>query len=261
MRFLLSTGIGYKTHSLRELEELALSEGYDGLELNVPPRHVSPEETVRDTAYTTVSTIRAIHAPGDVYDGPRFRSALLDTLALAKQLRTPLINVHPPALSVGGRENIQQGIALIKEMEEESETTIVYEVLVNPAGLEVHRQAYFTEQQAYTSLEDYVADVKKYDLGASLDTAHLGTWNIPPHEFIPVLGKNLKHVHLSDYSSKMKQEHLLLGEGELDLVTFLHTLQHEAPDISVTVELHPPATRAEVVSAVQHSVRYIKKIL
>lgn len=48
MKFLLSTGIGYKTHTLQELEALALAEGYDGLELNMPPRHVSPEETIRD---------------------------------------------------------------------------------------------------------------------------------------------------------------------------------------------------------------------
>ncbi|MDP3997513.1 MAG: sugar phosphate isomerase/epimerase [bacterium] len=261
MKFLLSTGIAYKTHTLKELENLALAEGYDGLELNVPPRHVSAEETNRDKAYGTVSTIQAIHAPGDVYDRPRFSNALKDTITLAQQLGTPLINIHPPTLSVGSRENVIRGIELIKKMEIEYKGTIAYEVLVNPYGLEPGRHAYFLEQQAYLSLEDYLADVKGYNLAATLDTAHLGTWNIQPHEFIPALGEHLKHVHLSDYSSKIQREHLMLGEGELDLHLFLKILSKSNPDITVTVELHPPTTQKEVAEALQKSMAYIQQSL
>lgn len=261
MKLLLSTGIGYKTHRLRDLERLALEAGYDGLELNLPPRHLAADETNRDTAYDSVSTIRAIHAPGDVYDGPRFASALRDTLALADQLSVPLINIHPAVLSVGGRDNVLRGIELIKEYEKKSDISIVYEMLVDPAGLEADRQAYFIEQQAYVSMDDYLADVQQYDLAATLDTAHLGTWHIPPHKYIAQLGQHLKHVHLSDYSSKLKREHLLLGDGELDLKTFLQTLHVQAPDITVTVELHPPATADKVVEVIQKSITYIRDAL
>lgn len=260
MKYLLSSGIGYRTHTLREIEELARNEGFDGLELNLPPRHLPADESKRDTDYTSVTTIKAIHAPGDVYDYTRFTSALQDTLKLAEQLNAPLINIHPATLSEGGRENVVQGIKAIKEAEETTTITIAYEILVNPYGLEEDRQQYFLQQQAYDSPQDYVADVKKYDLTATLDAAHLGAWGIPSHEFIAALGENLKHVHLSDYSKQQKREHLLLGEGDLDLITFLKELEQRVQEtIHVTVELHPLATREEVVQAIRKSAQYINK--
>lgn len=258
MQFLLSTGIGYRTHTLKELEELALAEGYDGLEFNMPPRHLPPEQTERDTSFEGVSSIRTIHAPGDLYDGPRFSSALRDAIALAEKVGATLVNIHPAALSQGGRKNVERGIELIKQLSTETTVTLSYEMLVDPYGLEKDRQAYFLEQQAYTSLEDYIADVKAHNLAATLDTAHLGTWHVPPHTVIPRLGKQLRHVHLSDYSSQLQREHLLLGEGELDLKKFLRTLQAAAPDIAVTVELHSPETREAVVSAIRDSMVYLR---
>lgn len=258
MQFLLSSGIGYCTHTLRELEDLVLAEGYDGLEFNMPPRHLPPEQTARDAAVESVSSIRAIHAPGDVYDGPRFSGALRDAIALAEKVGATLVNIHPPALSQGGRENVRRGIELIKELSQETKVTIAYEMLVDPYGLELERQAYFQEQQAYTSLNDYIADVTKHALAATLDTAHVGTWQLAPINIIPRLGQQLRHVHLSDYSSKLKREHLLLGEGELDLKKFLRTLEATMPDITVTVELHPPETREAVARAIHDSMVYLQ---
>lgn len=195
-----------------------------------------------------------------MYDAQRFESALVDSLSLAQQLSVPLINIHPPTLAVGGRQNVLAGIELIKKIAQETHITIAYEMLVDPDGL-ADRQDYFRQHQAYLTLEDYVADVKKYSLAATLDTAHLGTWNVEPREFISVLGENLHHVHLSDYSSTIKREHLLLGDGDLDWSTFLRTLQQYFPDITVTVELHPPLTRAEVVRAVKLSRQYVRQAL
>lgn len=261
MQFLLSTGVAYKTHTLQQLEKIALAEGYDGLELNMPPRHRSTEEATRDVAYGSVSSICAIHAPGDMYNAERFVRALDDVLALAKQLHVPLVNIHPAALSLGGRANVAQGISYIKEKEKETDITIAYEVLVRPEGLEADRREYFSEHQAYLSFEEYVSDVKEYNLAATLDTAHLGTWGIDPQMAIPVIGDNLKHVHLSDYSSKLQREHLPLGEGELDLVSFLKMLKLYTPNITVTVELHPLGTSQEVSESIRKSMEYIRKAL
>lgn len=261
MNILLSSGIGFRTHTLAELEKLIMAEGYAGLELNMLPRNLPSSETKRDTAYEAVTSIKAIHAPSDLYDAPRFVSALNDTVTLAQQLNVPLINIHPAVLSVGGRENVIHGIELIKQKEEETGLTIAYEVLVDPNGLQSDRYEYFTSQQAYYSLEEYVADVKTYNLAATLDTTHIGTWKKVPHELITELGSNLKHVHISDYSSELKREHLLLGEGELDLVAFLNTLQEHNPDITITVELHPPTTKEEVEKAIKQSMEYITEAL
>lgn len=261
MKFLLSSGIGYRTHTLAALEKLALSEGFDGLELNLPPRHLPPEETIRDTSYDLLSAVGAIHAPGDLYDQKRFASALNDSVALAKTLKVPLINIHPPALSAGGRANVERGIDLIQRKTAETNLAITYEVLVNPYGLEKERRPYFIKQQAYESLEDYAADVKQHNLAATLDTAHVGAWGVDPRQFIRMLGANLKHVHLSDYSASLQREHLLLGQGDLDLAGFLQVLKGTAPAMTVTVELHSPRTKEEVKQAVRQSRQYIMQAL
>lgn len=258
MQILLSTGVGYKTHTLREIEALALGLGYDGVELMLPPRHLSAAESDRDTSYETLTAAPVVHAPGDIYDQARFRAALDDAVGVAQMIGAQIVNIHPPALAQGGVDNVVAGITYLKEVEQESGVTIAYEVLVDPAGIAIDRQAAFFEQQAYPTLLEWVGAIKDHHLAATLDTCHVATWGEDPTKYIEVLGEQLLHVHFSDYSVARKEEHLLPGTGDIELVPFLRTLVQQRPNITITVEIQPGITPDDVASRSRRSLSFIQ---
>ena len=262
MKLLLSSGIGYRTHTLKELSALVESVGMHGLELNLPPRNRPTSETTRDTDYKGIPNILAIHAPGDTYDLPRFTKALEDTLAVANAEHIPLINIHPASLAYGGRKTVQSAIELIKKAQRSTTATICYEILVDPNGLAPDRIEHFKKQQAYYSIEEYLADIKEHNLPSTLDTAHLGTYGITNvSEWIEKFSPQLTHVHLSNYSKAQTKEHLPVNEGDVDLTTFLQTLQKTHPNITVTTELHPLDTREDVEQTIKETAKFIKNAL
>lgn len=261
MKILLSTGVGYLTHSLPEIEKLALQLGYDGVEIVMPPRHLSASETLRDTSYDGLSHAVTLHSPGDIYDQRRFHSALDDACGVAQIAGATKVVVHPASLRYGGRANVIEAIEYIKQKQRETNLTIAYEVLLDPAGLAPERQESFREMQAYISLEDWLADVKQYDLAACLDTAHIGTWQRDPAELLEQLGPNLAHVHFGDYNKTTQTEHLVPGTGNVALAPFLRALANTHPDITLTQELQPPTTVQAVENAARQSIKFIKEAL
>ncbi len=240
---------------------MALSLGYDGIEIMMPPRHHGPGETERDTAYETVQQALAVHAPGDVFDAERFAASLEDGIAVAQKVQAKILNVHPASASFGGRENVVQAIELIQRRREETGVTISYEVLVDPKGLSAERQERFAQMQAYQSMDEWVEDVKKYNLLATLDTCHVATWRQEPAKYVQRLGENLAHVHFSDYDSTTGTEHLLPGEGEVDLAGFLRELQKHRPDVMLSLELIPRETKEESTEAARRSIEFIRSAL
>lgn len=261
MKILLSTGIGYLTHSLPDVEKMAFDLGYDGVEIVMPPRHMGVSETRRDTSYNTLSHAVSVHAPGDIYDQPRFRSALDDACDIAQMIGATIVVAHPASLRYGGRKNVTDAIMHMKHKQQETNLTIVYEILVDPSGLQPERQEQFREQQAYENPEQWIADVKDYDLAACLDTAHIGTWRVEPVSFIEKLGSNLAHAHFSDYDTIHKIEHLVPGTGNVALVPFLQALANSHPEITLTLELHPPTTVQAVESVARQSIGFIREVL
>src|SRR5689334_21394417 len=114
-----------------------------------PPAHLPISEADRDTNYLSITHAPVVHAIGDRYDQQRFRSALDKTVLIAQQVNTQTINIHPASLAFGGRQNVLDGIAYIKEVEKTTGLTIAYELLVDPNGVHPDRKQWFAEQQAY----------------------------------------------------------------------------------------------------------------
>lgn len=261
MKILLSTGIFYKVATLAETEKHVRDLGYDGVELNLPPRNRPTVETHRDVDYDALQHCMAVHVPGDTYDRERFTRALVDAVAIAERVGASVVNIHPAPLSLGGRAHVVWGVEEIQRVQANTSVTIVYEVLVDPEGIADERYEKFVRDQAYLSVGDWVADVKAYDLPATLDTCHIGTWKIPPASVIPKLGQNLRHVHFSDYSEARKIEHLVPGEGDVQLEEFLKALAVSHPDVTLTVELHPVNTLDEAVAQAKSSIEFIKGVV
>lgn len=261
MQILLSTGAAAKTHTLGETEAMALSLGYAGLELMPPPLHQPLGESKRDTNFASLTQVPVMHAIGDVYDQPRFRAALDTSINIAQEVKIPMVNIHPASLAFGGRQNVIDGVEYIKQLQAQTGIIIAYEILVDPNGVHPSRQAWFKQQQAYTSIEAWLDDVLEYDLAATLDTCHVGTWHSDPAEFIEPLADHLVHVHFSDFDQIEHREHILPGTGQVPLQKFLQVLQVKRSDITLTVEIDPVNEKNLVEERARQSIQYIQQTL
>jgi sugar phosphate isomerase/epimerase len=79
-------------------------------------------------------------------------------------------------------------------------------------------------------------------LGLTLDTTHLGTWQLNPVEVYERLKARIVHVHLSNFDG---EEHRLPQEGHLPLAEFLQGLKRDGYEGAVSVELNPDVLQAE----------------
>lgn len=258
MQILLSSGIACQTHSLRQTEQFARELGYDGIELMLPPRHRRGGALETQGEITSLSTVRVVHAPNDFYDAARFRSSLTDALTAAQAVGAPVVTIHPASAYFGGRRNVEQGIALIKDLERSSGIVIGYEVLARAVGTDSGWHTHIAKQQPYRTLAEWLGDVRRYHLAATLDTCHVATWGEDPARYIETLGKRLVHVHFSDYDQRGAREHLIPGHGGIALSSFLRTLADRAPEMTVTVEVNPCTTPAESVRSAHESIQFIR---
>lgn len=78
--------------------------------------------------------------------------------------------------------------------------------------------------------------------GVTLDTTHLGTWQMDPAEVYERLKARVVHVHLSNFDG---EEHRLPQEGHLPVAEFLQCLKREGFEGAVSVELNPDVLQAE----------------
>jgi sugar phosphate isomerase/epimerase len=260
MRVLYSTGNLYRTHNLRESEEMLLSLGYFGMELMLPPvNRESVKE--RDTDYGSVSSVKVIHARSDFFDGDRFKASLDNAVEVGKMISVDKINIHPASKALGGRENVVRTIEYIRLVEEKAKMDIFYELLVNPEGVSKEGQAWFKRQAPYESIDEYISDVKEFDLKATLDVCHIGTWGTDTVEVIELVGDTLAHVHLSDYDKTTREEHVQLGDGDLEIASVVQKLHETKPDLTVTIELFSSESRDKNEAMAKKSIEYINGLI
>ena len=78
--------------------------------------------------------------------------------------------------------------------------------------------------------------------GVTLDTTHLGTWDLDPVEVYERLKARVVHVHLSNFDG---EEHRLPQSGHLPLAELLRRLKRDGYEGAVSVELNPDVLQAE----------------
>lgn len=94
----------------------------------------------------------------------------------------------------------------------------------------------------------------------TLDTTHLGTWDMEPAEVYPRLNGRVHHVHLSNYNG---QEHRRPEDGRLRLDEFLTLLVTDGYQGAVTLELCPEvldagSTDARIIERMATSLRHCR---
>ncbi|HET6727313.1 MAG TPA: TIM barrel protein, partial [Nitrososphaeraceae archaeon] len=76
-------------------------------------------------------------------------------------------------------------------------------------------------------------------IGLNLDIGHFFCVGEDPSQVIYKLSEYVRHVHLEDICADRTHNHLILGEGAINIDSALRSLKDIGYDGFVTVELYP----------------------
>lgn len=232
-KFLLST----RKHPPRLAEEVAEVCGFNGVE-PVLPWDMS---VAHAREYRLLKTAKAIHAPiaPDKFGPREFVDSLNRAIEMALIVGARLVNIHPGG-TVANRKDVLACVSELQRLEgvKFPGGKVAYEV-PQKSGL---NQSRHERQRAYAHPQDWVKDVYKYNLAATIDTTHLASWGEDPAAYVKQLKPHLAHVHVSDYlpatkDSTVGKQHLFIGEGKIDFANFFHRLRKlRVDELLVTLE-------------------------
>ncbi len=252
----LSTACLY-IYPLRRVFALAKRAGFDGVELAI-----NPEVDIRGGAYAKRLSkefdlpILTVHPPMFQYPGwgklHKTVAPYLDrALRVAQEVEAPYLVIHMPEASdenTGiGREFIEK-VSMVSKQHNASGTRLAIE----------NRPRFRARDAEFilTKLEDLRAFADAHDLQMTLDTAHVGTWDLDLVESYRLFRGRLVNVHLSDLKrvsprvegmpvlhSYVKQ-HQFPGEGVLPLKPLVERLVHDGYEGPMTYELSPTSLQA-----------------
>lgn len=269
MQVLLSTGLTFQVMTNEAAGDLALRLGYEGIEwMMQPARPRRAAMTYPGNALVcTHAAVKVIHAPFSLQGGRRYWDSIANAICNARwnDHRVPTVNIHPHSCHMvfGGARAQSRAGRKIKQLEAEHSLTLAVEVLPRPRGSWRKMKRWLNWlQQPFFSPEAWVDYIRAQELHATIDTTHLATWGVKePARYIQELKDQLRHVHLSDYISVTDTEHVIPGDGDLDLKEFLQELKRLAPEVTVTIELQPASSQAKARADAGRSLDFVRTAL
>jgi len=106
--------------------------------------------------------------------------------------------------------------------------------------------------------DNFIKNFDSESVGLNLDIGHFFCVGEDPSKVIHKLSEYIHHVHLEDISAERLHNHLILGEGAIDISSALKSLKDIGYDGFITVELYPyqdcPAYAAK------QSMKFIKSL-
>ncbi len=233
--------------------ELARGLGYDGVELMVGIDPVSADidavEKLRD--YHGVPVL-SVHSPCLIITqrvwGTDHWAKLKRSAEAARQLDADVVVVHPPFR--WQREYARGFVDGVRQLAEETGILFAVENMYpwrTPGG----------ELKAYLPSWD-PTEMDFADL--TLDFSHASTSNQQSLDLARSWGSRLRHVHLTDGTGSVKDEHLLPGRGDqqADRVLQYFAEQDFAGHIILEVNLRRSMTRAQREASLAECLAYAR---
>ena len=274
MQFAFSTN-AFKKYSLVETINVLSEIGYTGIEILCYVPHAYPK-TLSDSEIREIrqllsrlgislSNLNAftLFAIGDTYHpswieiDPSYRKLridhTIDCIKLASKLGAKNISTEPGGLVMNNELSKDESLKLFEEGINQVLNTAEREnvtILVEPEP-----------DLLIENSEEFVNFIKNFDsksIGLNLDIGHFFCVGEDPSRVIHKLSEYICHVHLEDISEDRRHNHLILGEGVIDISSALRSLKDIGYDGFITVELYPyqdcPAYAAK------QSMKFIKSL-
>ncbi len=254
-KILLSTSSVYP-ESVSSCFELAAKLGYDGVELMVGIDPIAADvEAVAQLSEYHEFPVHAVHAPCLLVTQRAWGSDPWDKLKrsaeAAHRFGADVVVVHPPFR--WQRDYAANFVAGIAELEAELDMIFAVENMYpwRPSGISI---------PAY--LPDW--DPTGYDYAhLTLDLSHASTARKQSLDYVAAWGDRLTHLHLTDGSGSMADEHLLPGQGDQRADEVLLTLANRGFTGHVVLEINTrkAGSRAKREAMLASALAFTRKYL
>lgn len=263
----LSTGSLY-LYPLSWTFALARRAGFDGVELVIGPEvEWRGVEYVRQLSAKHQLPILTVHPPLLAYRGWNeinitYAPYMEKALALTEGVEAGLMVVHPPRAyqcdEGTGKEFIERAVAVRNSINGHGPRLGVE----NGAKFEPRDETYILR-----SLPELRAFADEHDFAMTLDTAHLGTFELDLLDSLEFFEGRVANVHLSDLRAvphwllnqprlhSYYRQHQFPGTGTLPLRALLRELKQRGYNGPITYELSPLAIHALTPWRVERKLR------
>ena len=255
MEFAFSTN-AFKKHSLVETINVLSEIGYTGIEILCDIPHAYPK-TQSDSdiseirqlisrldvrlsnlnAFTFFAIGNTYH-PSWIESDPSYRKLrvdhTIDCIKLARKLGAKNISTEPGGPIMNNELSQDQSLKLFEDGINQVLNTAEKEnvtILIEPEP-----------DLLIENSDQFIHFIKNFDsesVGLNLDIGHFFCVGEDPSKVIPKLSEYIRHVHLEDISADRRHNHLILGEGAIDISSALKSLKDIGYDGFITVELYP----------------------
>lgn len=255
IRIGLSTSSVYPM-TVRECFDTASRLGYDGVEVMITNNEETQDpELMRLLSRTTGLPIMAIHAP-TLLLLPRVMhhdhwEKLRRTAELAKDAGARTVVLHPPFRWQG--DYARRFVPGVREIAHEVGIALAVENMYPwRAGI---REVLVYSPHWDNTHEDYDS--------VTFDFSHASTAGVDALEAVRTLFPKLKHVHLTDGSGSLSDEHLVPGRGRMPVAETLHYLARKdwAGDVVVEVNTRFAARRSTREAMLAESLEFAREHL
>ena len=267
MRVSLSTGSLY-LYPLRWTFSLAKRAGFDGVELVIGPEvDWRGADYIKKLSHEFQLPVLTVHPPLYGYRGwddinITYAPYMEKAMALTEGVGAQLMVVHTPRLYNTGNDRGNEFVSKI----------VAARNSINGSGpaLGIENGAKFTGRDfgyMLRGLNDLREFADKHDLAMTLDTAHLGTFELDLLASLEFFDGRVANVHLSDLKNvphwlmnqprlhSYYRQHQFPGTGTLPLREFLRELKLRGYDGVITYELSPLAVNALTPWRVERKLR------
>lgn len=247
----LSTGSLY-IYPLKTIFRIAHRAGFDGVELVIGPEaEWRGPEYIRRLAAEWQLPVLTVHPPLYSYKGweginSSYGPYLTRALDFASAVQSSVLVVHTPrAFSSRGGLG-RQFISEIENLKNGRASAHPILAIENASRFRASDSSYILGR--LSDLRDF-AD--KYDLAMTLDTAHIGSWDLDLLSVLDYFDGRLANLHFSDLATvpawmmavpslhSYFRQHQLPGTGTLPLAQFLRQLAVRGFQGPITFELSP----------------------
>jgi len=255
MEFAFSTN-AFKKYSLVETINVLSEIGYKGIEILSDIPHAYPK-TQSDSDISEIRQLISrldirlcnlnaftLFAIGDTYhpswieSDPNYRKLRIDhtinCIKLARKLGAKNISTEPGGPIMNNDLSQDQSLKLFEDGINQVLNTAEKEnvtILIEPEP-----------DLLIENSDQFIHFIKNFDsesVGLNLDIGHFFCVGEDPSKVIHKLSEYIRHVHLEDISADRRHNHLILGEGAIDISSALKSLKDIGYEGFITVELYP----------------------
>ena len=255
MQFAFSTN-AFKKFSLKDTIYTLSEIGYEGVEILCDIPHAYPKTltnsdineikqllsklriSISNLNAFTLFAIGDTHHPSWIESDHELRKMriehTLDCIKLARKLDVSNISTQPggPIINQSLSENellkiFENGIHEILDTAENENVT----VLVEPEP-----------RLLIENSQQFIKFIKNFDskyIALNFDVGHFFCVGEDPSQVIYRLSDYVRHVHLEDIATDRTHQHLMLGEGAIDIDSVLRSLKDIGYEGFITIELYP----------------------